>query len=757
MDVHRLVSTINVSSFANQSYISFDSGCGPVDDPLDHDMLAPTCTSNVKCRLCGLEVPNTKLPHIYGAWMTHWWHHSEGCSNPSNPDAHAWHSDTEEGHSRYRECTNCGSTDWDEVNGEKLSTCTLCYPEDPEGGSGENPDTLGTPVVVQPGNNSTVPLGNVLIKWNKVDNATDVVTKYHIKVVRNSNNQVIIENDTTATSYTIYASQLTIGETYTVTVKATQTDMTSSPESSPVSFTVIEVSIPSIQLFRYNGTVVAEASSLIVLDGAGISQIISLENSGWSPLIPSVSNTVVSLYKGAQVIQISSLSSEAKSYLISQGWSMTLPVGKTVLYKNNKFIVIDSSNSFAIAEKISLGWTDTPPAGIIVYKGDQYAVISSGEIQSYLNDGWIFDPITAYQGTGNEEPEVFDTETRDINPISTSSNNITFSNPSRTWHYITEDCYINCKNLIEYLDVEIGGLTNEEISFAAENYLNGNNINLSIDELNLLYRYDPWGVKVYLTYKNDEELTKNVFKSLFGRDPQYYSWIDGSWQGTNNWSSSGYSEADAALTCQPIPGNLVTLVTVGLAAAAVMIGVGELALIAEGISLFGLRNALTMWSYGTLESTIAFQNGLNGSTNAANMADEVIMLEAGTWQKPWIERGNNIDTARRNNLGHNFPIADNLENRILTSTKSLDTAATTYQDGSKMLSKLKAFINQLNGFTRREWNGVVVEASDYSSKVVELVIPDVQLSSAQAQAIIDAKVYAQSLGLVMKIVVGREG
>lgn len=330
-----------------------------------------------------------------------------------------------------------------------------------------------------------------------------------------------------------------------------------------------------------------------------------------------------------------------------------------------------------------------------------------------------------------------------------------FSNPSCTWKYITENEYNTFKSefalsVINTFDVNMGIL--------GPRHLKGNeNLNLSAEQMALLSLYDPWGAKIYLSYKANQELTKSVFRILYDREPKYYSLIDGSWTETTNWTtSSKYSEADIYLTFNQAPLNLVQTVTIGLVSATIYIGVGEIAILAEGVSLFGLKNALTMWSYGTLSSTIAFQRGLNGSTNAANMADDVVNLAEGTWKKGWLERGNIIDDARGNGLGHKFPVVDKLEGQIAVSIKSLDTAATTYQKGSTLLSKLKSFANQLNNFKGAYYNGVTAyEGVQFTSKSLELVIPDVQLSAQQMQAIIDAKAYAQSLGIGFKIVVGR--
>lgn len=47
--------------------------------------------------------------------------------------------------------------------------------------------------------------------------------------------------------------------------------------------------------------------------------------------------------------------------------------------------------------------------------------------------------------------------------------------------------------------------------------------------------------------------------------------------------------------------------------------------------------------------------------------------------KPPLERGDIIDKAMGNNLGHNFPTIDKVENGVVTSVKSRDLGAKTYQ------------------------------------------------------------------------------
>lgn len=156
----------------------------------------------------------------------------------------------------------------------------------------------------------------------------------------------------------------------------------------------------------------------------------------------------------------------------------------------------------------------------------------------------------------------------------------------------------------------------------AEEYLKGNNnLSMTAEQLAFLYLYDPSGVKLYLINKNDGSLTKKVFRLLCNREPQYYSWVDGSWQKLNDWSSSGYCEADLSLTCMPAPSNLIDLATMGLIGATAVIGIGEIALFAEGVSAFGFYNALTAYSYGGLGSQLASWKVLTQLENRADISD----------------------------------------------------------------------------------------------------------------------------------------
>ncbi|MBP2658492.1 MAG: hypothetical protein H6Q69_1524 [Firmicutes bacterium] len=148
------------------------------------------------------------------------------------------------------------------------------------------------------------------------------------------------------------------------------------------------------------------------------------------------------------------------------------------------------------------------------------------------------------------------------------------------------------------------------------------------------------------------------------------------------------------------------------------------------------------------------ENIAKESSNATTvLADEVKVLAESPWTKGPIPRGNIIDEAMGNNLGRTFPTVDKLENGVLTSTKSLDVLAPTYQNEASLLGRLKADIDTLSSFAGGRRSGVVVKASDYTSKVLELVLPAAELTAAQLNAINMAKQYASELGIGFRIVV----
>ncbi|WBB32011.1 hypothetical protein NM219_05600 [Parvimonas micra] len=137
-----------------------------------------------------------------------------------------------------------------------------------------------------------------------------------------------------------------------------------------------------------------------------------------------------------------------------------------------------------------------------------------------------------------------------------------------------------------------------------------------------------------------------------------------------------------------------------------------------------------------------------------NTKVEKIKLRAEIWLEDKFERGIEIDGLRGNNLGHNFPVIDKFENRIITSVKSKDLLVKTYQNGKKLEYTIKSDINKLIKFKTKKWNGHEVLTKDYSYKCLEVVVPNVTLSESQINCINNAIEYAEKNNIIVKIIVG---
>ncbi len=110
-------------------------------------------------------------------------------------------------------------------------------------------------------------------------------------------------------------------------------------------------------------------------------------------------------------------------------------------------------------------------------------------------------------------------------------------------------------------------------------------------------------------------------------------------------------------------------------------------------------------------------------------------LPEGTWEKPPLERGDIIDKAMGNNLGHNFPTIDKVENGVVTSVKSRDLGAKTYQNGNKLEKVIVKDINKVSGFIGETFNGKFVNAEEIVGRQLQVVVPNVTFNNATKHGI----------------------
>ena len=87
----------------------------------------------------------------------------------------------------------------------------------------------------------------------------------------------------------------------------------------------------------------------------------------------------------------------------------------------------------------------------------------------------------------------------------------------------------------------------------------------------------------------------------------------------------------------------------------------------------------------------------------------------------------------------------NLES--IKSIKSMDITLKTYQNPSKLKSKLKGYINSLASFEKTKYGGTLYKVSEGTSRTLELAIPPVEMTKAQSDVFKEVFDYAVEMGV----------
>jgi hypothetical protein len=107
----------------------------------------------------------------------------------------------------------------------------------------------------------------------------------------------------------------------------------------------------------------------------------------------------------------------------------------------------------------------------------------------------------------------------------------------------------------------------------------------------------------------------------------------------------------------------------------------------------------------------------------------------------WLARGFEYETMIGANLRHisGYPVIDDFVKGVATSVKTIDLKAETYKKASKVLSKLKSYINDLANFTGADRGGVDTTGI-ITNRILEVAIPE-SATKAQIEAIQSAVKY----------------
>ena len=94
-----------------------------------------------------------------------------------------------------------------------------------------------------------------------------------------------------------------------------------------------------------------------------------------------------------------------------------------------------------------------------------------------------------------------------------------------------------------------------------------------------------------------------------------------------------------------------------------------------------------------------------------------------------------------------------MENGVITSIKSMDLNAPSYQTAKGVYNKLRRDVDDLDDFTWKQWGGKKVDMKDYSSKKLEIAVQDMKITAEQRNGIEMVREYAKEKGIEITITV----
>jgi hypothetical protein len=118
-----------------------------------------------------------------------------------------------------------------------------------------------------------------------------------------------------------------------------------------------------------------------------------------------------------------------------------------------------------------------------------------------------------------------------------------------------------------------------------------------------------------------------------------------------------------------------------------------------------------------------------GEAVAAERASEA-------WTYGWARRGQYFDQILRDgSLPALFRTIDNFTDGVATSIKSIDLNAATYQDAARLTYRLNRYVDDLGDYEGGEMSDTIVELSNITNRVLNLVIPKGSMTAIQRAAI----------------------
>ena len=314
----------------------------------------------------------------------------------------------------------------------------------------------------------------------------------------------------------------------------------------------------------------------------------------------------------------------------------------------------------------------------------------------------------------------------------------------------------------------------ETLKKISDNIKENSEQSFTINELTIIGLLNNEGAKLYLDDKS-EQIRETVFQKIAGRKSRYYKhtgflWNEG-WKEYNTEPQGVFfkgkilseSEINFSLKMYRVCDVYDVLNWVAKAGAvviAVVVGVNMVPTVAANIEgliyyvkTFGIVQGLKMYTYLGIENVptsvinsiqMEIADGDDDEYKLAKYADNVVKLDKDAWEMSPVKRGDYFDDLFGNNLGHNFPVVDKLENRVLTSIKSMDLSLKTYQKPNGIFGKILKDASTLKSFTGKSWANTEIFVGQYDKKVLQIILPNMSISAQQMMELQAAEIYIEN-------------
>ena len=421
---------------------------------------------------------------------------------------------------------------------------------------------------------------------------------------------------------------------------------------------------------------------------------------------------------------------------------------------------------------------DTDGDGI----SDSEELKSTSTIKFYSNSKSTFEYVEVWNFYSN--PARADTDGDglldgvDVNPtkfdtvVTKSDDTCIKFNTGRVWYNITCTSFDFLDNFFQFVDGHVDNpIQIEDFGVILNNVSDNDEQSFTIDELEIIGLLNNEGSKLYLHDKS-EWLRESIFERIAGRESKYFKhsgilWWE-EWKEVEKGTKGGFfkgavlSEADINFSYEiyyvtDVYSVLNTIAKAGAIVIAVILVVKATPVVVANIQgltyyvkNFGVVQGTKMYSYlGTksLPSSVItvlgkeLTDGDDDEFKLVEYADKVVKTDKDAWVMAPVKRGDYLDDVFGNNLGHNFPVIDKLENRVITSIKSMDLSLKSYQTSNGIFGKILKDASALNNFKQKFWAKQTISLADYDSKVLQIILPNMSITAEQMLGLQAAELY----------------